>query len=145
FLGRALPGKAAQPAQRQLDAAGVQLDIAAEGTELAAVPYLHRTEAVIASLSDADPFGVRSVCTIRACDAGTDPAIAALMPALLLGQTLAEGLQQLVQPAHRLEPRAFLRAQRALERATQPVVGNRRRQRILDRRRAVEERAEAAV
>ena len=120
----ALAGELAQPAQRQLDVAGAEFDGVVEVAELAPVPHLDRA-AVPALLPGrcARPRG----CS-RELPNGEVPAVpihllAALVPALLLGETLAQRLHQLFPAAQRLDVRFFLVGQIALGEFAQPFLG----------------------
>src|SRR3978361_1825089 len=89
-------------AQRDLDVADAELDIAVEILEFAAVPHLHRAKVAVLLLADADAFGVVTMGAERRGTAGADPLVAALVAALLFFQPLAQGFHELV-PAHRLD------------------------------------------
>ena len=102
LLGRALAGEAAQPAERDAHVAHAELDGVVEVLELALVPHLDGAEVAVAVLADADAFGVVAVGAEGRGAGGADPFRAALVAALLLLETLPQGLEELV-PAHRLD------------------------------------------
>ena len=102
FVGRAGAGEFAQAAQRDLDVADAELDIAVEILELALVPHLHGAVVAVLVLADAHAFGIVAVGAERRGAGGADPLVAALMAALLFLQALAQRLHELV-PAHRLD------------------------------------------
>jgi len=58
---------------------------------------------VVALAADADAFGIVAGVAERRGATGADPLLAALMAAFLLLEALAQGLQQLVEAAHRLD------------------------------------------
>ena len=89
----------AQPAQRDLDVAGAEFDVAGEILELALVPDLDRAEIAVAVLADAHAFGIVAVGAERRGAAGADPFLAALVAALLFGEPLAQRLHKLVEAA----------------------------------------------
>src|SRR5262249_57166979 len=62
-----------QPAQRDLDVAGAELDRVVEIAELAFVPDLHSAETAVALLADAHALGVVAVGAIRRRSGGADP------------------------------------------------------------------------
>ena len=103
FLGRAGAGEFAQAAQRHLDVAGAELDVAVEIPKLALVPHLHGAEVAVGVLADAHAFGIVAIGAERRGAAGADPFAAALVAALLLLEPLAQRLHQLVEAAQRLD------------------------------------------
>src|SRR3974377_1154457 len=84
FLGQALPRKAAQPAQRHLDVARVELPGVVEIAERGPVPDPYGAAATSAFMADADTFGVIAVCTERARAGSANPLRAPLMACALL-------------------------------------------------------------
>src|SRR4051794_24164366 len=123
FIGRASAGKFAQPPQRDLDVADTEFDIAVEVFELAAVPNFHRAEIPVLLLPDPHAFRVVTVRAERRGAGGTDPFVAALMPALLLLQSLPKRLHELV-PAHRLDLLLFLFGEIFFRELLQPFGGD---------------------
>src|SRR5450432_3185477 len=102
FVRRAGTGEFAQAPQRNLDVADAEFDVAVEILELAAVPYLHGAIVAVLLLADADALWIITLRAERRGAGGADPFVAALMPALLLLEALAQGFHELV-PAHRLD------------------------------------------
>src|SRR5919106_862604 len=102
LVGRTGARKLAQTAQRDLDVADAELDVAVEILELALVPDLHRREIAVLLLTDAHARGVIALRAERRGAGGTDPFVAALVAALLLLEALAQRLHELV-PAHGLD------------------------------------------
>src|SRR6516225_5001590 len=94
-LARELP----QPAQRQLDVAGAELDGIVEIAKLAAVPDLDRTAVAPLLLPDAHTFGVIPIGAEGRGAGGADPFAAALVAGLLLGEAPAQRLHQLFPAA----------------------------------------------
>ena len=123
FVGRAGAGEFAQAPQRDLDVADAELDIAVEILELAAVPHLHRAVVAVLLLADADAFGIIALRAERRGAGGADPLVAALVPALLFLQALAQGLHELV-PAHRLDLLLLFLGEVFLGELLQPFGGN---------------------
>ena len=123
LVRRALPGKAAQAAQGDLDVAGAQFDLVVQVPVFALLPDLHGP-AMLALAADADAFGIVAAVAERAGPAGADPFVAALMPAVLLVQTLLQRLHQLVEPPKRLDLRLLLLGQVFLVQQPQPVLGD---------------------
>src|SRR5262249_18728239 len=113
-----------QPAQRDLDVAGAELDRVVEIAELAFVPDLHSAETAVALLADAHALGFVAVAAIRRRSGGAAPFRAALVPALLFGEPLAQGFQELVEAAHRLDQLFFLLGEVLLHDFPEPLRGN---------------------
>src|SRR5262249_18365088 len=91
------------PPQRNLDVAGADLDLVVEVLEVAPVPDLDRTPVAALLLADAHTFGIVAVGPVRGCARRADPLAAALVAAVLLGEALAQRLEQLVEAAHGLD------------------------------------------
>src|SRR5262249_33548032 len=123
FLGRASAGELAQPAQRDLDVADAEFDVAVEIPELAAVPDLDRTEIPVLLLADPHAFRIVAVRTERRGTGGADPLVAALVAALLFLEALAKGLHELV-PAHRLDLLLLFLGQVLFRELLQPFGGD---------------------
>src|SRR5262249_23192221 len=100
LVGRAGAGKLAQPPQRHLDVAGAELDRVVEVAELALVPDLHGAEMPALVLAHAHAFRIVAPGAVRRRSTRPDPLVAALMAPLLLGETLGQRLQKLVEAAH---------------------------------------------
>jgi hypothetical protein len=144
LLGNAFACKAPQPAQRDLDVAGVELDVVIEVAECPLVPDLDGGPGPASLLPDAYAFGVVAVCAEWTRAAGADPFAAALMALALLGKPLPECLHQLVEPAQRLDRPPFVLRKVPDEFPAQPVLGDVRagfEQRLY----AIEVRAEREV
>ncbi len=92
-LGHALAREPAQPAQRDLDVARVELDVAVEVAKRALVPDLDRAARAAAVLPDPDALRVVAVCAEGTRAAGADPLRPALVPLALLGQPLLQRLR----------------------------------------------------
>src|SRR6185437_6671471 len=118
----ALAGELAQAPERDLDVAGAELDRVVEVAELALVPDLDRP-AVLALAADPDALGVVAGIAVGRSAGGADPFLAARMPALLLGEPLAQRLHQLVPAAERLDLRLLLGGQKPLGELSQPFLG----------------------
>ena len=110
----AVAGELAQPAQRDLDVAGAEFDRVVEVAELAPVPDLDRAAVLAFVLADAHAFRVVAVRAKGRGASGADPFAAALVPALLLGQSLAQRLHQLFPAAQRLDLLLLFLGQEAL-------------------------------
>ena len=91
--------------------------------KLALVPHLDGAEVAVLLLADADAFRIVALRAERRGAGGADPLAAALMPALLFLQTLAQGLHELV-PAHRLDLLLFFLGEIFLRELLQPFGGN---------------------
>src|SRR5262249_61642160 len=94
LLRRTGAGELAQPAQRNLDVAGAELDLVVEILELAPVPHLHGAEVAVPVLADAHAFRTVAVRAERRGAGGADPFLAALVAPLLLPPALAPKLEQ---------------------------------------------------
>ena len=111
FLGRALAGKAPQPAQRHFDIARAQFHRVVEIAKLAPVPDLDRAAMARLLLTDTDAFRVIAVGAKWRGARSPDPLVAALVPPFLLGHALGEGLHQLFPAAERFNQRLVFIAQ----------------------------------
>ena len=131
-------------AQRDLDVARVELDVAVEVAEAALVPDLDRAAVAAALLADADALGVVAVGAERAGAAGADPLDAAGVARLLLREPLLQRLHQLVPAAQRLDLRLVLGREQPLELLPQPLLGDLRAD-VEDRVDALEVRREREV
>src|SRR5205807_5338802 len=100
-----------------------ELDGVDEIAEFALVPDLDGAAVARRFRADAHAFGVVAVRAKRRGAAGADPFVAALMPGLLLGETLAQRLHQLVPAAERLDELLLLLGQVALAEFLEPFVG----------------------
>src|SRR6202030_1051403 len=105
LLRRAGAGEFAQPPQRDLDVAGAELDVTVEIAELALVPHFYGAEIAVGVLADAHAFGIVAVGSERRRACRADPFLAALVPALLLGNALPQRFQKFIQAAQRLDLR----------------------------------------
>ncbi len=103
LLRRAGAGEFAQAPQRQLDVAGAELDLVVEVLEFALVPHFHGAGMPAGILADAHALRIITKRAERRRPGGADPFGAALVPALLLGETPAQCLDELVEAAHRLD------------------------------------------
>ena len=123
FLGPALASEPAQAPKGQLHAPRAELDLAVEVAELALLPNLDCAAMARSALADPHPLGVVAEGPEgrRACRA--DPFRAALVPALLLGQALAQGLHELVPTAQRLDGGHLLGRQQLFGQLLQPFLG----------------------
>ncbi len=136
--GRSRPGEAAQRRNATRMVREVSSARSSRSLELALVPDLHRPEVAVAVLADADALGVGAVGAEGRGAGGADPLRAALMAALLLGEALLEGLEQLV-PAQGLDLVALLLVEVPLAQLAQPLLGDRlRRDRLAEAGHALE-------
>src|SRR5262245_44716837 len=145
LLGRAGAGELAQAAQRELDVARAELDLVVEVLELALVPHLDGSEVAVLVLADAHPFGIVAEGAERRGAGGADPLVAALVAVLLLLHALAQGLEQLVQPAHRLDLLLLLLGPVFVRELREPLGRNLRGERLAHELEALEHVAEDAV
>ena len=123
FVGRARARELAQAAQRDLDVARADLDVAVEILEGALVPHLHRAVVAVLVLPDAHARGVVPMGAEGRGARGADPLRAALMALLLLGEALPERFHELV-PAHGLDLFFLVVGEVFLGEFFQPVGGN---------------------
>ena len=123
LVRRAGARELAQAAQRDLDVADAELDIAVEILELALVPDLHRAAVAVLLLADAHAFGIVAVGAERRGAGGADPLVAALVAALLLLEALAQRLHELV-PAHGLDLLLLFLGEIFLGELLQPLLGD---------------------
>ena len=127
LLGGTLAREAAQAAQCDLDVARAELDLVVEVPELALVPHLDRAVVAVPVLADAHALGIEAIGAVGRGARGADPFRPTLVSALLLGQALAQRLEQLVEPAHRLDLRLLLVGEQKLGELLEPFLGNLRR------------------
>jgi len=99
LLGHPFAREAAQPPQRNLDVARVELDRVVEIPKSPLVPDLDCAPVAAFFLSDANALGIVAVGAERARSRGADPFRAALVPAALLLESLFQGFHQLVPAA----------------------------------------------
>src|SRR5438046_2015212 len=90
FIRSAGAGEFTQAAQRDLDVADAEFDIAVEIFELALVPHLDGAVVAVLLLADPHAFGIVAVGAERRGAGGADPLAAALMAALLFLKPLAK-------------------------------------------------------
>ncbi len=145
LVGRAGAREFAQPPQRDLDVAGAELDLAVEVLELALVPHLHRAAVAALVLADAHAFRIVAVRPKGRCAAGADPFVAALVAALLLLETLAQRLEQFVEPAHGFDQLLLLVGEVFLGELLQPLGRDFDLERLRDQIEPLEHVAEHAV
>src|SRR5262249_7547095 len=145
LLRRTGAGELAQPAQRNLDVAGAELDLVVEVLELAPVPDLHGTEVAVPVLADAHALGVVAVGAAGRGAGGAVPFLAALGAPLLLAHALAKKPEQLVQPADRLDLSLLLLGQIFLGELLEPRRRDFRGERFGDQLQPLEHVAEHAV
>ncbi len=100
-----------------------KLDGVVEIAEFAPVPDLDRAAVAALLLPDAHPLWVIAVSAERRGAGGADPFAAALMPALLLGQPLPQGLHQFLPAAERLDLLFLRLGQKPLSEPFQPGLG----------------------
>src|SRR5262249_15304567 len=123
FIRRAGARELAQTAQRDLDVADAELDIAVEILELALVPDLDRAVVAVLLLADAHAFGIVAMGAERRGAGSADPLVAALMAALLLLEALAQRFHELV-PAHGLDLLLLFLGEIFLGELLQPLLGD---------------------
>ena len=145
LVGRAGARELAQAAQRQLDVARAELDLVVEVLELALVPHLHGAEVPALVLADAHAFRIVAVGAERRGAGGADPLVAALVAPLLLGEALGERLQELLEPAHRLDLLLLLFGQILLGELLEPFDRDLDREPLLQQFEPLEHVAEHAV
>src|SRR6185437_5304314 len=124
LVGHALAREAPQPAQRDLDVAGVDLDRVVEIAERALVPDLDRAAAAAALLADAYALGIVAVRAERTRAGSADPFRPALVASPLLVQPPAQRLHQLVPSAERGDHRLLLVGQIVFDHLAQPFLGD---------------------
>ncbi len=145
LLRRAGAGELAQPPQRHLDVAGAELDLSVQILELALVPHLHRAEIAVGILADTHAFRIIAIGAERRRTRRADPLVAALVALLLLLHALAQGLEQLLEPAHRLDLFLLLLGEVFLRELLEPLRRDLGRGRIAQQLEALEHMAEHAV
>jgi hypothetical protein len=109
------------------------------------VPHLRGAEIAVLVLADAHAFGMIAVGAERRGACRPDPLAAALMPALLLCEPLAQGLEQLVETAQRLDLLLLLLGQILLGELFQPFRRDFRRRGLAHQFEALEHVAEHAI
>src|SRR5690606_28863149 len=109
-----------QAAQRHLDVARANLDVAVEVLELAPVPDLDRAAVAALLLADAYAGGIVAVGAVGRGAAGADPFVAALVASLLLLETLPQRLHDLLPAAELLDALLVLLGQMQLAHEAQP-------------------------
>ena len=107
LFNRAIAGKTAQPAHRDLYVAGAQLSRVVQILEFALVPHLHGP-LVLGFAANADAFGIITRIAIRRRAAGSDPFVAAFVALFLFLKPLFQRLHQLVPAAHFFDLGHFL-------------------------------------
>src|SRR5579875_510398 len=122
--GRSSSSAAPSRAQRHLDVARAELDLVVEIAELALVPHLDGAVVAILILADADALGIVAIGAEGRGSRRADPFRAALVPALLLGEALAQQLHQLVEPAQGGDLRLLLLGEEPLDELPEPFLGN---------------------
>ena len=122
FFGRALAGKVAQAAQRDLDVARAEFDVIVEVSELAFCPDLDR-RTVLAPAAEAYAFWMRSTVAEGRRSTSSYPLVAPGVALGLLGQALLQGFHQFV-PAVFFQLGALGVGQVLFHRLAQPVFGN---------------------
>ena len=122
LVGGARARELAQAPQRHFDVASAELDLVVEVLELALVPHLDGAAMTASVLADADAFRVVAVSPKGRRAGGADPLVAALVALLLLGQPLAQGFHQLVEPAHGLDLLLLFFGQVLLGKFAQPFL-----------------------
>src|SRR5712692_11207086 len=120
LLRRAFPCETSQPSQGDFDVPRAELDRIVEVAILARIPHLHRAAVARALLADAHAFRVVALRAERRGAGGADPLVAALVPALLLLEPLAQRLHQLLPAAEGLDLLLLLLRQRELGLLQQP-------------------------
>ena len=145
FVGRARARELAQAAQRDLDVARADLDVAVEILEGALVPHLHRAVVAVLVLPDAHALGVVAMGAEGRGAHGANPFRAALMALLLLREALTQRFHELL-PAHGLDLFFLVVGEIFLGELFQPVGGNvRLLHRVEQRFEALERRAEHLI
>src|SRR5690606_22311099 len=94
---------------------------------------------------DANALGVVAVGAERRGAGGADPLGSALVPLLLLLEALAQRLEELLEPAERLDLRLLLVGQQPLDLLAQPLGRDLAQQQIRDAFDALDVFAENAV
>src|SRR5437763_6541125 len=125
FLRHAFARKAPELAQRNLDVARIELDVAVEVAKVALVPNPDGA-AVAALATDPHAFRVVAVRAERARAVGADPFRAAGVTLTLFFESLFESFHQLVPAAQRFDSLLVLIREQPLEFFAQPRLGNRR-------------------
>src|SRR5690349_9661070 len=123
LVGNTFARETAQPAQRNLDVARVELDIAIEVAKRSLVPHPHRA-ARAAICANANAFGIETVGAEPARATRTDPFTATLVPLALLGEASPETRAQRATPAQCFRRAPALIGQVRVELAARPLVGD---------------------
>src|SRR4030095_12156964 len=92
----ALARESPQAAQRDLDVARVEFNVAVQVAKGSLIPDLHRAARSAAVLPDAYPLGVIAIGAERARPTGADPLRPALMSSALFLEALLQCFHQLV-------------------------------------------------
>src|SRR5262249_4152046 len=145
LVGGALARELAQPSQSELDIACAELDLVVEIAEFAPVPDLEGASMPAGLLPDAHAGRIVSVSPEGRRAAGADPFVAAAVGSLLLRETLAQLLHDLVPAAERLDLRLLLLAQIELGERAQPLRGNARFERLAQQLKAAKDVREDLV
>src|SRR6185437_2825610 len=106
------------------DVARAELDAVVEVLEFALVPDLDRAVVAVLLLADAHALGIVAIGAEGRGAGGADPFAAALVPALLLGETLAQRLHQLFPAAECCDLRLLLIGEVLLREPAQPLLGD---------------------
>ena len=145
LIFRALAGEASELSQGHLEVPGAELHRVVEVLEFASIPDLDGAPVARLVLPDPHPFGVVAVGPEGRFPGRPDPLVAALVPSLLLFQTLLQLLHQLLEAAHRLDERLVLLAELKLGLATEPLLRDLAVQRVEELLHSLEVGAEALV
>src|ERR1700682_5114053 len=124
LLGYALARETAQPPQRNLDVARVELDRVVEIAKRPLVPDLDRAAIAAFFLADADTFRVVAVRAEGAGTRGADPLRAALVTAAVLLEPGFKRLHQLVPAAECLDESLVFLRKIAFDQFADPFLGN---------------------
>src|SRR5262249_26333529 len=145
LLGGAGARELAQPPQRDLDIASAELDLVVEVPELAPVPDLDRAPIAALLLADAHALRIVAIGAVGRGAGGADPLAAALVAALLLGEPLAQGLEQLVEAAHGLDHLLLLVGEVLLGEFLEPLGRNLDDQRVAEELKPLEHVTDTTV
>src|SRR6185437_13925987 len=106
------------------DVARAELDAVVEVLEFALVPDLDRAVVAVLVLADAHALGMVAIGAEGRRAGGADPFAAALVPALLLGQALAQRLHQFLPAAECRDLRLLLVGEGLFRELPQPLLGD---------------------